>query len=504
MLRRSLTAKILLAVGLTVAAVIAIYTYFVIRIQSAWWSERTQAQTVIAATMVREYLEGVMLSEHHEEVGHFLRELKKSDEILRGRVIDISGKIIFSTETQEVRQAHYRTPEGLFTEKRTLQGIRTEGRQRLAVTMAPVANLPSCGRCHDPKQPVLGAIVLEKSMAAAETNIAGNRNLLIAYGAIIFVLVGAVLWLLIIRLISQPVSSVVEQMQHVQAGDLTARAEARRQDEIGELERGFNVMVESLDTAKRELHESHEKQIQQASKLASIGELASGIAHEIRNPLAGIGAAVSVLADNSTGNEQYAEVAGEIKQQVNRLNTTLRELLDFARQREPEITPCHVCDLIRPMLALIRPDAQKQHIEIVERCSPDLPMICADTQQVQQAVLNGLLNAVQAMPEGGTLTVSAEPAAKTLIPEHDRVVRICIRDTGSGIPPEHLLKIFSPFFTTKHRGTGLGLAITRSIVEKHHGTIAVDSVVGAGTTLTMEFVACLEGECGEHRKTDHG
>jgi signal transduction histidine kinase len=329
---------------------------------------------------------------------------------------------------------------------------------------------------------------------------------------VIFVLVGSVVWLLIMRFVAQPVRGLLQHMQRVEQGDLSVRAATRDNDEIGKLTSGFNAMVESLETTRRELHESHAKQIQQAGKLASIGELASGIAHEIRNPLAGIGAAVEVLAENSGGNGQYGEVAGEIHQQIARLNRTIRDLLEFARPREPEIAPCDVHEIIKPMLALVRPDAQKHGVRIVEEFAPDLPPIMADPQQLQQAILNILLNAEQAMPEGGGLTVrtegrekgesrkggrkeernliSSRPATPTSqLSDLPTFIRILISDTGIGISRENLGKIFSPFFTTKHRGTGLGLSITRTIVEKQHGSVEVESAPGCGTTFTLEFAA---------------
>ena len=488
MLRRSLTAKILIAVGVTVAIVIAIYTYFVIRVQSAWWQKSTFSQNALTTTLVQEYLQGVMLSDRHAEVQQFLNKLKSSQGIYRGRVIDPTGKIIFSTDTQEVKQAVLSTPSELFQGNDILYGTREEDGQRLAVAMKPVPRAVSCRRCHQDGSPYIGAIVLEKSMMPAEASVASNRNLMIGYGLIILALVGVVLWLLIVRLVTQPVSNVLQQMRRVQAADLTARAESDTVDEMGQLAQGFNSMVSSLEKTTGELRESHERQIQQAGKLASIGELASGIAHEIRNPLAGIGAAVEVLSENN-GHGQQGEIVAEIRRQIARLNTTLRELLDFSRPRNPEIVACDVSDIINPMLGLIRPDAQKQHIRIVEQCPADLPLICADPSQVQQAILNVLLNAVQAMPDGGTLTVRAEVLNKVLLPSHDRSVRVTIHDTGNGIPRENMQKIFSPFFTTKHRGTGLGLAIARTIVEKHRGTIEVESDVGRGSTFCLEFAA---------------
>ena len=504
MLRRSLTIKILIPVGVTVAAVIAIYTYFVIRVQSAWWHERTLAQNALTASLVHEYLAGVMLSDRHTEVVGFLDQLKSSQEIYRGRIIDPNGRIIFSTDTQEVKQAVLSVPPELFTGDEILHGTRTENGRRLAVVMKPIHSNASCQRCHQAGPPFIGAIVLEKSMTPAEASIASNRNLLIVYGVLILVLVGIVLWLLIVRLVRQPISNLLLQMSRVQAGDLGARAQTENVDEVGQLTQGFNTMVGSLETAGRALRESHEKQIQQAGKLASIGELASGIAHEIRNPLAGIGAAVEVLSENS-GNGQHGEIVDEIRRQITRLNTTLRELLDFSRQREPEIAPCAVCEIVKPMLGLIRPDAQKQHIEIVEEFPADLPPLCADGQQVQQAVLNVLLNAIQSMPHGGILSIRAEVLDKRLIPGHDRSIRISVRDTGAGIASDDLPKIFSPFFTTKHRGTGLGLAITRTIIEKHRGTINVQSEIGKGSTFSLEFAACVPCEQGAARGgSSHG
>jgi signal transduction histidine kinase len=494
MFRRSLTAKILLAVGMTVAVVIAIYTFFVIRMQSTWWHERTQAQNLISATVVHEYLNGVMLSDRHAEVQNFLQELKNSQEIVRGRLIKRDGSIVFSTDTQEVGRATLKVPPELFTGHGIVQGERVENGEHLTVVMRQVPNLESCHRCHGTADPI-GAIVLEKSLSPAEATIATNRNLLIVYGLVIFVLVSIVLWLLLVRLVSQPVSQLVEQMNRVGQGDLRVRAEAGRVDEIGQLSYGFNAMVINLETTTDELQDSHEKQIQQAGKLASIGELASGIAHEIRNPLAGIGAAIEVLAENRKADPQFNEIATEVRQQVNRLNTTLRDLLDFARQREPEIIPCHVGNIIKPMLTLVRPDMQKQHIAPVEHLSADLPPICADEPQVQQAVLNILLNAIQAMPDGGTLTISAEVVDKTLMPGHSRALRLSFQDTGPGISSENRERIFSPFFTTKHRGTGLGLAITRTIMEKHHGNIFVESEPGRGTKFILEFPVCKQEVC---------
>jgi signal transduction histidine kinase len=511
MLRSSLTAKTLFAVGLTVAGVIAIYTYFVIRVQSTWWHERTLAQNALTTSLVYEYLQSVMLSGRHTEAQRFLGDLKGSHEIVHGRIIDVGGRVVFSDDSAEAGRTTLQLPPALFTGEHILHGTRVEREQELAVTMRPVKNDARCAQCHDNKTPFLGAIVLEKSMASAEAAIVNNRNLLIVYGLIIFVLVGIVLWVLIMRFVTQPVGELLHQMRLVQAGDLSVRVRPDGLDEINQLGRGFDSMVGSLDAAQREVKDSHEKQIQQASKLASIGELASGIAHEIRNPLAGIGAAVEVLSEIGDSKSQYGEIVREIHRQIARLNSTLSNLLDFSRLREPEIAPTDVGELLQPMLALVRPDAQKQRVRIAEAYPSLLPPICVDRQQVQQVLLNILVNAIQAMPDGGTLTVGAEliewppvegsslggndTAASLGLVKPRPAVRLTVRDTGAGIPPENLNRIFSPFFTTKHRGTGLGLSITRMIVEKHGGHIAVKSEPGKGAEFIVEFQVCKDAAC---------
>ena len=512
LLRGSLTAKMLFAVGLTVAVVIAIYTYFVIRVQSTWWHERTLAQNALTASLVHEYLQDVMLSGRHSEAQRFLQELKGSHEIVHGRITDVGGRVVFSDDAAEVGVTTVQMPKEMFVGNRILHGTREEQGQRLAITMRPVRKETKCERCHGKEGPAfVGAIVLEKSMSPAEAAIANNRDLLVVYGLVIFVLVSIVLWLLIVRFVTQPVSELIQHMRRVQAGDLAVRVQPEGRDEINELGRGFDSMVDSLDAAQRELKESHEKQIQQAGKLASIGELAAGIAHEIRNPLAGIGAAVEVLSEIADSKTQYGEVVREIHGQIARLNSTLSNLLDFSRLREPEIAAADVGELIQPMLALVRPDAQKQRVRIVEDFSRELPPIHVDGQQVQQAVLNLLLNAIQAMPEGGTLTVGAgrvetpSPTGSKPVTGHGgtppcQAVRLTVRDTGVGIPVEHLDRIFSPFFTTKHRGTGLGLSITRMIIEKHGGKLSVRSEPGKGTEFTIELEVCKDGFTGANHQ----
>jgi nitrogen fixation/metabolism regulation signal transduction histidine kinase len=194
----------------------------------------------------------------------FLLKMKNADEIWRARLIKPDGTVVFSTDTQEVQRTTMTVPPELFAENHVLQGTRVESGQRLSVVMRPILNSQSCQRCHDANAVAIGAIVVEKSLAPAEASVASNRNLLIVYGIVIFVLVGIVLWLLIVRLVTQPVSSVLEQMRRVQTGDLNARAMTETQDEVGELASGFNAMVQSLDSATRELEESHQKQIQQA------------------------------------------------------------------------------------------------------------------------------------------------------------------------------------------------------------------------------------------------
>ena len=254
-----------------------------------------------------------------------------------------------------------------------------------------------------------------------------------------------------------------------------------------------------LDTAYRELRSAHNMLIQ-AEKMAAIGQLASGVAHEVKNPLGIILQGVNYLETTIPADRaEDRQVLQMIKEAVLRSDKIVRDMLHFARQQPLEQKPCDINAVVRTALALVGKQFTVHNIAVVEELDPRLPQVVLDENQIQQVLLNLLINSLQAMPQGGTITLSTRMAnGGRLLPDveqrftaalrpQERALVCQVRDTGQGMSPERQGRAFEPFFTTKPagQGTGLGLAISRSIIEKHRGAIWLDSVERQGTTVSI-------------------
>lgn len=223
--------------------------------------------------------------------------------------------------------------------------------------------------------------------------------------------------------------------------------------------------------------ESSVEQLRRADRLSAVGQLSAALAHEIRNPLAAIEGAAEILAQPATAQEMREEFLGIVRKECQRLNRLLGQLLDFARPRPPQRQPVEIGRIFESVVGLSRHSAEKNGVRLRTVVAPDLPVLVADAEQLTQVVLNLAINAVQAMPQGGELLLSAQ--------RENGGVAIQVRDEGEGIPAEHMDKIFDPFFTTKADGTGLGLAVAHQIVTRHGGTIQARRNPGRGMTFTV-------------------
>ena len=244
----------------------------------------------------------------------------------------------------------------------------------------------------------------------------------------------------------------------------------------------LNIAHQELSTYVQQLKESQEQLIQ-AEKLTSLGQLAASIAHEINNPLAGVLVYTQLLSKKVAGDafkkEEALDYLSKMESEVSRCSRIIRNLLDFARQTEPMLRLVYINQVIEQVLAMVGHQAQLQNVEVMKELSPSLPKIMADFDQLQQIFTNLTLNAIQAMPDGGRLTIRSSVV--------DAEIRIDVQDTGYGIPKENLSKLFTPFFTTKAKGkgVGLGLAVVHGIIERHKGRIKVQSEVKKGTTFSV-------------------
>jgi signal transduction histidine kinase len=235
----------------------------------------------------------------------------------------------------------------------------------------------------------------------------------------------------------------------------------------------------------RERSAALERELARRERLSSLGQMAAGLAHEIKNPLGSIQGAAEILGDDAPPGSKERELFDVLRKESRRLGNVVDDFLGFARPRTPEVAPVDVARSIERASAQIALDASTRHIEIARDVAPDLPPVAADAEQLHQVLLNLLFNAVAASRDGGRVDIEARTATRN----GRRGVSFCVRDHGAGIPAHVLPRVFDPFFTTKEDGTGLGLSISHTIVRDHGGSIDIDSTPGAGTTVTVVLPA---------------
>lgn len=298
---------------------------------------------------------------------------------------------------------------------------------------------------------------------------------------LLVLLVSVLITVYLVWRFTRPIANLSKAARLVAAGDLNVRLkDAARTDEIGQLASQFNVMTAELEKA-REL-EAH---LQQAEKSAVVGRLASAIAHEIRNPLNYINLTLDHLQAKFAPEEEekrasFEKLTSQLKSEVARINLQISEFLRYSRPLKLDLRPTDVRDVVADSLRLIEPQAEEQNItvSVIER--ENVPPIRGDREVLRSVFNNLFINAAQAMEaSGGNLTV--------VLSALENHVKIEIKDTGVGIPPENLDQIFEPYFSTKETGTGLGLAIVKKIIDDHNGSIDVESEEGVGTTFTVRL-----------------
>jgi two-component system NtrC family sensor kinase len=340
----------------------------------------------------------------------------------------------------------------------------------------------------------LGVVLPSTFVVSTEATSRDLFSLIFALGTVAIVIVGYA----ISQSIARPILKLRTLTQSVAAGDLDQSMGIKRADEIGELGEAFDVMTiklreRTLEAARlyseaiqrnKELAETNERlrttqmQLIQSEKLAAIGQLTAGIVHDVKNPLAVIkGVAELMLSEESL--PEYTQELSLIRESAQKANNIVSDLMKFARQSQPEMGIYDMRDTVEAALRLTAFPIRKAHVQAVKDIPEHAVVMNYDYQQIEQVLVNLINNAVQAMPNGGSLRVSLGQA--------DGVTAISVQDTGIGIPSENLSRIFDPFFTTKPEGegTGLGLSVSYGIISNHSGRIEVESVPGEGTTFTL-------------------
>ncbi len=339
---------------------------------------------------------------------------------------------------------------------------------------------------YEPIQDVKGQIIGILYVGILEEKFIDMQNQAIAMfvgialaGMIIALIVSSFL----ARGVLQPIKRLIFASQQWAAGNLDYRAETTAKDEIAELTETFNTMASSLKERDERLKEQAHQQIMKSERLATLGQLAAGVAHEINNPLGAVLMYAHLSMEELEAADPRRKNLEKVVRESTRCKNIVRGLLDFARQSEPNIEESDVNEILRHTLSLLENQPLFQNIKITTALSASLPSAMMDSSQIQQVCTNIILNAAEAMAAEGELTVASRTTAD------GQWIEIEFTDTGCGIPRENLEKIFDPFFTTKEvgRGTGLGLAVSFGIIARHKGTIEVKSEPGKGTTFTVRL-----------------
>lgn len=319
---------------------------------------------------------------------------------------------------------------------------------------------------------------------------AGERHIVITVATAGAIVICAAVIMVFAVSVRRPMVELQDKIARVSLGDLEASVSfAGRNDEIGDLGRDFNDMVAQLKANREEIHHLHQTQMSRAEHFATLGELATGLAHEIRNPLAGIAGVIEIVGRDLPPGSAARSVIKDAKEEAMQINRILTELLETARPKPPQFQVKDIAGTAEHAVMFARQQAITKRIMIELNHDEKIPPVDHDPNQINQVLLNLLLNAIQAMEKPGAIHVS-------LRQDHDSAL-ITVADEGKGISPENLDNIFRPFFTTKGHGTGLGLSLARRIVEAHGGSIRVRSQVGKGTQFEVRLPIAREADSPE-------
>jgi two-component system NtrC family sensor kinase len=465
-----------------------------------------------------------MLVDQPDIAGRIIQDIGKQQGIERLRVIDKYGTIVHSKKISDIGewvdqkeepciQCHQGgTPLQNVPIDRRWKVIEEPGGGRFLSTMQAIRNEPSCSSasCHEhsPDQLVLGVVDIAYSLEEMDKSKQEHATYVIGM-SLGFILIFAIgIGFLLKRVIYVPLKDLETGASRIASGNLDFAIPVRSQDEFGYVAKSFNDMTAALSESKLEMLELVQTlesrveertkellvaraEVAQGEKLASIGVLASGIAHELNNPLTGVLTFASLMRKKAAEGSEDAEDLDLIISETKRCAGIIRRLLDFAREKIPSKDFVDLNQVIDDTVRLVLGPASLQQIAITVDLDPALPRAWGDADLLKQVIMNLLVNAEQAIEGKGSIVVTSRPLLAAVAAEPTAtpvpMVEITVTDTGSGIPKENLERIFDPFFTSKEvgKGTGLGLSVSYGIIKSHGGKISVESVVGAGTTFRI-------------------
>ncbi len=530
-LTSSVSAKLIVVLLVAMVAIFSVLGYLNIRLHRKHLEQFTLANAERISDVIKRSTEYHMLHNNRVALYEQIRTMGAEPGILRIRIFNQEGRISFSTDDKEIDKYVDKSAESCYACHAKAQPLarldrpdrfrifRPNGERVLGI-ITPIENKPSCSNAdchaHPAAQQILGVLDTDLSLARADAQIAQDSELMAGYTfvgiAVIVLLTAIFVW----RFVHLPVKALKVGTERLGKGDLGYQITVASRDELGELAQSFNKMSRDVREAREEitswahtLEERVEEKTRelkrandhalQVEKMASIGKLAATVAHEINNPLAGILTYSKLLrkwASHTPWNEERRqEVCNSlelIESESRRCGDIVKNLLTFSRSAPMNLEWVAINTVVDRCVRLVQHQLELGNIILKAELAADLPSVHCDAAQLEQLVLALVMNAIDAMPHGGNLTIRTQLLAARA------ELRLQVQDDGTGISAEARANLFEPFYTTKDRGTGLGLAISKGIVERHRGRIEVDSEPGRGSTFTVTLP--LDGVVGTPAK----
>jgi two-component system NtrC family sensor kinase len=518
---QTLSFRLLAGLFVVMVAAITALTLLFSDLQSKRYARYFASTAIRVSDIIKRSTQYGMRLNRREDIYHIITTIGSEPGIEGIRIYNKRGDISFSTSEAEVGHTVDMQAEACV-------GCHTEGMSspaspsnpelvryftspqghRVMGVITPIKNETGCSdsecHAHKPEQTILGVLDVMVSLKELDSHIAEIEELSYFGGALILLVVTGFSGLFLWRMVSIPVKRLSRGMEEVMGGNLDHAIQVRAEDEIGSLTNSFNVMTRKLKQTQEELtqlNQTLEERVRQKTeelrraqanliqveKMVSLGTLAATVAHELNNPLEGILTYAKLirkrLENPDLSSEQRDEIRSElalIAAESSRCGAIVKNLLLFSRRKVGEFKAHSMRGLIEQSLKLIDHHLKMHSISLETEFAEHLPPVSCDAEQIEQALVAMAINAVEAMPQGGTLRIAAANSSQAEI-------AVTIADSGIGIRDEDLPHIFEPFFTTKRegKGTGLGLAVVYGIIERHGGTISVSSAANRGTTFTM-------------------
>ncbi|VAX26562.1 hypothetical protein MNBD_NITROSPIRAE02-1300 [hydrothermal vent metagenome] len=518
--RHSLSLKLIVAIGILVLTGSSIFWYMIIIRGEQEFLNNSIRHTAAYTAMIEK---SIFINMHTRQVGTIqdtIETIGSSEDVKNIKIYNLQGEVRFSSDRKMIgkkidinsscRLCHTnpdRPHETLKMQDNSMWTIIKDDHGRVLRFLRPIVNQKSCytASCHQhkPDKKILGILETDYSLSGIDSTLRKQKIETLTFGIIFTFFFCIVLCIILWKILINPLQLLAEGMQRVSKGDLNHRVDIKTRDELGMLAETFNSMTRELRNARQKLENwakeleaevakkteeirRGQEQLIHTEKLASLGRMAAGVAHEINSPLTGIVTfAHLMLKRTPPENKMDREDLEVIIEQAERCSKIIKGLLGFSRAIPAERADIDINNTIRHTLEIIQNQAKFHNIKIITDLSPDLPRIVGDASQLQQVFMNLLINAADAMNDRGQITI----ATRQITEDGKEFIEIEFTDTGPGIPEEHMSKLFEPFFTTKPvgKGTGLGLAVTHGIVRKHGGHIKVKSTLGKGTSFLIRL-----------------